>query len=1150
MATAPKFNQRDGSGTSQQIAFVTNREHIELTGTIDVTTVDLQVSLNGGPFVSDSDLVYLDGTDFRIPNPTANPDGLLLELGVNVIEVRGIDIVGGVSAAATAQITYVTQVDSVAQYVPTGLKVHRRRDSVDILVALPQTLPSETPDPENPSPVFQGYNIYAASSPGGADAGYFRVNESLLQTPTTHEEQTSTIREYSTTWEFRNQVVRTRLTEEDVFGVQSDVRLDVRQNIVPFSFTGSLRFQGTLEFYQLIEYVVFNHDRAGGANIINTDQFVEVSDTSPLYYVVTAVYWDPIQQMEFETPYSQEVLGTPLVIDTALRDLPGRTQVQIVTDYVTAIQRVDTEISLVPGSTTRDVDIDPFASEAERLWFIVDFVHRCQSFLTLLQIDDANNDGESDDVASSAYKQALKAALGFTSDEAVQRLINTQFDKLAANYRKTRLPGRAAVGQAVFYTTTKPTKDLPIASGSIVASEADTTSGIPVVRFLVGGTYTMRLDQVDAYYNFDERRWEITVDIQAENIGEDGNRPAGQIKNSNVPDLQVINTEATVFGLDVETNAQLASRCMLAFESVDTGTEGGYLSTTAEQVGVLKAKVVKSGDALMMRDWDDVRGKHIGGKVDIWVQGLRERQVTNSFAFSFAIARDIRCQIIDIPTLTFRVLDSRVTVNTPITEILNNPSQGLGVRNVTTGVDYDVTGYTLVDYQTFKLDTSLPQPVTAIDDVITADYRFRQVNAFYFVLQPVRRIVSVVGELSGTLTPDTGYKLFKTDDPLLDGESTIARDHMFIYQVGGVPSGDTITVNDEKHVLIGLFEEPLQSIGINTMTIRVFSEDRTVEYDGPSAAAPDFEIIDGTPTTPVKIVRTASSAILSGQEVSVDYIHDENFTVTYVVNDLLQELQRTINARRHTTADVLVKQSIQNSIDIETTVQLLPGYKRDKTDPLIRTNVSQDLNSRYIGQGVAQSDVVRDIDSTEGVDYQVLPMLKMAYADGSRKLRETVLSTFVLLPDLAIGGNRAFILTNPVQYPTTDGGGLETEHKGVFQDDVAMTLAETMTLVAQTANSAYIIGAGGASISGYSDDATLIAEGFTDPDDREVERLRRTANHILVALSGADLPPDEPTNHEYAVSYVVRDDTAAHDMTAAEVEFLDLGDFTITFREA
>jgi hypothetical protein len=55
----------------------------------------------------------------------------------------------------------------------------------------------------------------------------------------------------------------------------------------------------------------------------------------------------------------------------------------------------------------------------------------------------------------------------------------------------------------------------------------------------------------------------------------------------------------------------------------------------------------------MMRDYDDVRKKHIGGKVDIWIQGLRERTVTEQFAFTFQIANDIRCQIIDLAALRF-----------------------------------------------------------------------------------------------------------------------------------------------------------------------------------------------------------------------------------------------------------------------------------------------------------------------------------------------------------------------------------------------------------------------------------------------------------------------------------------------------------------
>lgn len=1146
MAVTPLFLLRDGSGTSQRIVFTTNRETITLEGVIDQTAVDVQVSVNGAPFVSDPTLVKLDFLTFTVPNPDSHPDGLLLEPGENVIAVRVVDIIGGVSAPATANITKVDAAANAIIYIPTGIRVSRRRDTIDVLAALP-TLPNiSTVGFYVPQPQFRGFNFYASATPAGA-TGYFRINETLVNLPMTVEEDVTPVSNDTTRWSSVQSVMRVRVTDEDEFGVEQAVRLDVRHDTT--AYLGDLRFTGAIESFSRTQFIRFRHNRAGGPGIINSDQFVDVPLSEPLYYVVTAVYWDPATQVEFETPYSQEVLAAPLIIDTSIRDLPSRSQRQVVTDYIAAIQRVNTEISLIPGSTSRDVSIDPFASEAERLWFIVDFVHRCGSFLTLLQIDDANGDGVSDDVASSAYKQAIKAALGITTDSAVQSLLDTQFEKLAANCNVTRLPGRASSGQAVVYTTTRPTKDIPIPSGTIVSSDADTANNIPVIRYRVGGTYTMRLANVDSYYNFDQKRWEITVDITAESTGEEGNRPAGAIKNiSGVSGVQVTNTEATVFGTDQESNSDLAARAMLGFVSVDAGTEGGYMMTAVGQVGVIKTNIVKSGDALMMRDWDEVRKKHIGGKVDIWIQGLRERQVTDNFAFTFEVARDVRCQIVDIPTLTFRVLDSRVTPDTPVVEILNNLSQGLGVRNVTTGEDYDLTGVVIVDYRTFRLNTVILQPATHIDDIITADYRFRSVNSFIFTVQPVRRIVSVVGEISGTLTPETGYKLYKTDDPLLEGESTIAKNRMVITQVGGIPSGATIIVNDEAHTLIGSVEEPLSSIGINTATIRVFSADRSVEFNGPTSVVPDFDIIEGTPTTPAKIVRTSSSSIANGQAVSVDYTHDENFTVTYVVNDLLQELQRRVDVKRHVTGDVLVKQAVQNSISIETSVQMTSGSKKERVDPALRTNVSLELNKRRIGQGVAQSDVINAVDSTDGVDYQIVPLARMSYGDGSMKLRETVRSTFTMLSSLNVGGQRAYILTNPLENPTSDGGGSSTEHRGVFQDDVSMPLVSDLTQVATAANQAYIIGSSGAIILGYSDDATLIAEGFTTAAAIQAERLRRTANHVVVALSASDVPPDEPTNHAYAASYVIRGDAGAHDFTASQVEFLDLGPLTVTYR--
>lgn len=1147
MATAPQIALRDGSGFTTNLVFTTNQDSIIIVGTVDVNTAVVQVSVNGAPFVSDPTLVSFSLQTFTVPNLASFPTGLLLELGVNTIQLRTIDIVGGVSATSLVTVTRVRSIDNTSAPIPTGIRVRRHRNSVDILTGKPPVV-DEALSPVT-TPTIIGFNFYAATAAGGGSTGYFKLNAKPILTSSVFEENVLGTTPDLAIWDNTNhKTVRVRVTEEDEFGNELSVRLDSFHDTS--TLTGRLRFSATTENFVFNEFVLFNHVRSGGPGILNSDQFTNVADSDPLYYVTTGVYFDPTTNTEVETPFSQEVLGAPLVIDTSVRDLPGRNQTQIVTDYVTAVQRVNTEISLIPGSTTRDINIDPFASEAERIWFLIDFVHRSQSFLTLLAIDNVSGSGDSDAVASSAYKQALKAAVGFTNDDAVQALIDQQFDKLAANDNTFRLPGRPSVGQVVIYTATRPSTDIVIPAGSFVTSDADPTTGIPSQRYRIGGSFVLPAANADAFFNFNTKRFEITADIVAESIGGAGNRPANTINAiQGVAGMSVTNTEATVFGDDRETNADLAARAIIGFASVDTGTEGGYAATAAAEIGVIKAKIVKSGDALMMRDYDPVRAKHIGGKVDIYIQGLRERQVSEKFAFTFDIARDIQIQIIDLTNLVFRVLDSRVTPQTPIIEILNNPVQGLGVHNVTSGLDYDLTGVTIIDYQTFKINTTIPQPTTHIDDIINADYRFRVINQFHFTLQPVRRVISVVGEVAGPLDPAHNYQLFKTDDPLITGESTIALDNLSIIQFGGKPSGDTITINDEAHTLIGFVQEPLNSIGINTATIKVFNASRTIQYSGPGAASPDFDIVEGTPTTPVKIVRTASSAIQNGQAVSVDYIHDENFTVTYVINDLLQGLQQIINGKRHVTADVLVKQAIQNEIDIETTVQLNKGATKDKTDPAVRSNVSLELNKKVIGQGIAQSDVIHAIDATPGVDFQIVPFARMAYADGSRKLRESVLSTFVHVGSLDIGGNRVFILTNPLQNPTIDGGGLSTEHKGIFQDDVSLTLSSALTNVGQNPKQAFIIGSGGAVIAGYSDDATLIAAGFL-PDQIAAERLRRTANHVAVSLSGAGVPPDDPSNHAYQASYIINGDSRSHDIVAAAVEFIDLGKLTVTYREA
>ena len=1146
MATAPQINLISGTGTTTNLVFTTNQEAVFITGTVDNTTAAIQVSVNGGAFITDPTLILLVLNNFTIPDPSNYPSGLLLDIGENVIQVRTIDIVGGVSPVSTATVTRVTDITNLLTVIPTGIQVQRNRNTITILVSVPSV-----PTNQGTAPTFLGFNFYASTAAGGT-TGYFLVNQAPITTAsTTTNESVLVTLPYGTTWagpQETTKFVRVRISTEDQFNNELSVQLDQLLNVAGLFDTW--RVNGQFQDYQLTTYAQFTHDRTGNLpGTINSEQWAGVSNSDPLYYVVTAIYYDQATNSQIETPYSQEVLGTPLVIDTAIRDLPTRTNAQITLDYITAIQAVNANVSMIPGSTTRDVSIDPFASEAERLWFLMDFVHRSQSFLTLLQIDDPGNTGTSVAVASSAYKTALQAALGYSSTSSVQQLVDTQFDKLAANVNKFRLSGQPSVGQVVFYTTVAPSQNIVIPAGTTVSTNGDPTTNIPAQSFIVGGSFILPANNALAYYNFDTKQYEITVDITAQSIGSAGNVSSGTIVNvTGVSGISVINRNATVFGTDIETNDQLSVRGMLGFVSVDTGTGGGYQETAASQIGITKALVVKSGDALMMRDYDPLRMKHIGGKVDIWVQGIQEATVQDTFAFTIGVGTAIRCQVIDPVNLIFEVLDSRVTPTSPLIEIQNNLLLNLGVYNATAAESYDLTGVTIISYNEFQINSTLTdQPTTHLDDVVYADYRFRINNEFVFTIQPCISVVSVVGEVSGPLDPTHGFALYKTEDPLLNGESPIAQNYLQVVQYNGVPSGNSISINNELHVLIGFQNEPLDSIGINTATLVVYSEDRLTTYNGPSTETPDYEVIQGTATTPAAIVRTPDSTIPNGATVSVDYSHDENFVVTYVINELLQQFQTVLNSMRHVTADVLAKQAIQNFVDIETTVQLNNGATKDSVDPNIRTSVSLALDTKVIGQGIAQSNVDSGINDTTGVTFNVLPMALMAYADGSIKLRESLSSDYEVLNTLAIGGNLVYILTQELENPTVDSGGLPTGHHGVFQDDQQLTTATSLLTVGQRAGQGWIIGAEGASITGYSDPATLAAQGFL-PNQIAAQQLLLTANHAVVSISGAGLPPDNPSNHAYTASYEVYGATGSHDINAAAVEYIDLGNFTITYR--
>ena len=1090
---APTINKPHDTGSSDTLVeYSTNLRYQVVTGTSDFATTK-EIRVNGSTTGVTYDALTGDWSlvlDSTAPSVAPGTNTFL-------VTAYGYD---QTSSSAASLIIYLVEDGSLGFVVdsPSGISVDRFSNRVEFTLTY-------SADVQTATDYVKGFNFYAATDPGGGLAGYTLLNVQLVT-------------------DYKEIVDELSASEEAVDTT------DVVDNAYTKTTT-------TTEDYVRVYKYSFNHVRKNDSE--STDYpcrddaytlFSGVADTQPIYYVATAVGFDDSQGFEYESTYSSELPGLPLILSTRIRDLSPRTLADIQKDAISQTLRVQSNIDVKPGTVTRDIHIDVPSFEANKLWFVTDFVHRSHSFLTLIQIDDPEKTGTSVAVSESKYKQSLGRAMGLT-DAEVQAVVDDSFDKLAGNSLTTRRGATKSTGQAILQRSSAPATDIPIPAGSTFSTTASSSTGSKVVTFVSTSSKTMYAANASSYWNATTQRYEITVPIQASTAGSSGNVSAGRISKTNASGFSTVtNREATLFGQDEESNLSLAERALLSYVSVDTGTSGGYLRKTLDVNGVLRARVVAAGDTLMMRDYDEVRSKHIGGKVDVWVQGTEETEVSETFAYQYLQDLNMRFEIVGDPSdLMFRTTSAAVTVSTPLFSMLNDSALGYGLRNVTTAGDFDLTNVVILDYRTIQLDSGLTQPAVSASDLISGDYKYRDSDPFTPKYQPVRS-VSGISSTASTLT-SSNYTLVKTEDPLVEGYSTIAKDYVDIIQANSVPTGSTESVVGESLVLVGTQQAKLAKVGVDVTTIVVTDLSGAVTYtsDLSGSATPDYFIEAGSLTTPPKLSRNEDGRITNGQALLVAYTAEENFTITYAINNVLQNVNGVLQTTRHVTADVIVKQTIENEVILSATVVLKENADQADVDIEIRTNLSVLVNRLYIGQDLHQSDVIAAIEKVPGVDYVVTPMTKMYKADGSLILRNQLDSDSVRVVEGIVAD--VYILTKELDFSTTEGGGPTYLHRGVFMDELALELFSLYTdfcNLEEGAGRAMIIGADGIEIPGYSDSTTKVA---------------LTANRVIVTVPKGDLTE----NHTWAASYIVNGESGVDDIVAYDVEYLVLGETTLVY---
>ena len=985
-----------------------------------------------------------------------------ITLGSNTLNVVAIDKTTLVpSIPATITITLVQSSTFITVSPPTGVRLREFQDKIEIIAS------------KNPEPQTIGYNFYVSTSSGGINNVYAKVNTALI-----------------TAYSFFDINTRPLNTNVDTAG-------NIRVTTI------------TEEINRVYFYSTF-FDQTIYGNLSSTGQIAPItfSEDSAFFFVVSAVIYDTVSGQVTESAFSAEMQGSPVVITTGIRDLPARTQSDILLTFSNELLAADQGIDTKPGTVIRD-EMNPVSEESARYYIIQDFLARALSVSAMLDFDDANGDGVSDPVSSSVKKKQLQVALNLQDPNDVQTLIDEQFDKLGSNVNVLRGPATPATGTVIFYVTTPPVRDMYVYEGATVSTVGDMNAGIPSENYSAVTTKILDFANAQSFFNTVTARYELSVDVTAVVPGSVGNTDSYTIKTINNgadSDFQVENPNPISFGSDKETNHLMAGRIQLALFT-DTGTEGGYVKTTIAVPGVHNVRVEKAGDPLMMRDFDTLRLEHIGGKVDIYIQGERMLELSDQIAFEFGSVASQGLQtgeifqVINANAFQFKSTNPQVTAHTPIFEVDR-------VTNSTRGADYDITGYTVIgNGDTIELDSTRPVNASvglASSDIIRVDYKFRSSDTFILSHQPVAQIVSVTGQISGELPP-ANWELVKLQDPLQTGNSTIAQDGVRILFVNNLPVTGFQTITDEPHVMVVGKNENLRFLGSDPESIIVKNTDKTVTY----IASQDYRIIPGTDTTPTALLMIESGSIQSGQQVLISYTAIENFTIVYTTNALLGDVQTEVDKMKHACADVVVKQAVENSVDFVMTVIPKTGVSNlSFLTSKIKTAISNYVSQLDLGVSLTQSEVISLIQTVSDVAYVIVPFNRMAKADGSFIARDDVGKTQWQVYNTGVV-NAYITAATVLAYKTVDQGGSSNMFRGVFENSLPLVLQIDPLDVSGGAGRAYI----------------------------------RADGKLIVSTKNGSIPD----NNYYQASYFVYGETGSNDINVSALEYLTVGNFTIIY---
>lgn len=273
--------------------------------------------------------------------------------------------------------------------------------------------------------------------------------------------------------------------------------------------------------------------------------------------------------------------------------------------YRTSVPNLTTN----PGSVARDVLIDGPSTQIARVY---------------------------EELASIRTSQSIRLALGI------------DLDRLSQNFGATRRRGSTSSG-TILATFSDLEADIIISRGDVVTANNGAT-------FTVTNAVTISAVEANVYRAIASKfrsdldfvgitdEFAVQVNVESTVTGPLGNISKYAVTSISTPGVSNV-TNAVPFsgGGASEDDTAFRNRVLGIFAGANTGTEAGYRETANTDPAVLDVIVIQPGDPLMTRDGTQVTvsedgtraiiSEGTGGKVDIYVFGVRLTEIIDSFIY-------------------------------------------------------------------------------------------------------------------------------------------------------------------------------------------------------------------------------------------------------------------------------------------------------------------------------------------------------------------------------------------------------------------------------------------------------------------------------------------------------------------------------------